>query len=453
LAFGRNPVRGGHPWRLAVGDAGSLITIWNLDKNLPSAFCRESKHEVHSLAFSPDGVLLASAGRDKAKLWDVATGSLLLDLANRNTMQAVSFSPDGKHLAVSSIPMWEKKAEPDRGGVDIWELQNSRGIQTLRGLSGNIASVYFSRDDRLIAALSHDWQLGVWDVVSGRLQYIMEVPKGRWIDNFALAFNKNTSQLACCTGRAARLYDLSTGEQLREWSLPAGLNDHLAFHPSGKLLLFRNENAEQEIQPAWSNSKYNVCRIRDLFGQEFAKPIAEIRDFSSGIKGGNISPDGNQYYVNGLTTGLDGPMGMIKAFNGITGKELWSLPFDHNTSDGRTTVDPNGGRFVSCYTKLHTNMLVEAASGKIIEIREDEKTNQSEFPGQKYWRGVSTHYLYRDKSLSPLVKFDLEIKRDDLGWVFNSSQTQFAWGNEDGTVMVVDISDVQRRLAEIGLGW
>ena len=34
-------------------------------------------------AFSPDGTTLASAGRMEAKLWDVPTGKLLLNLPHR----------------------------------------------------------------------------------------------------------------------------------------------------------------------------------------------------------------------------------------------------------------------------------------------------------------------------------------------------------------------------------
>src|ERR1051325_27064 len=56
---------------------------------------------VKTIAFSPDGKLLASAGADNTvKLWDVASGKELRSLyGHSNEISAVAFSGDGKLLA------------------------------------------------------------------------------------------------------------------------------------------------------------------------------------------------------------------------------------------------------------------------------------------------------------------------------------------------------------------
>ena len=80
---------------------------WDLARRVILAHCRGSSSGVQSVSFSSDGVTLASAGRMEAKVWDAATGRLLLNLiprpTDRNHMTQVAFSPDGSRLAVGSF--------------------------------------------------------------------------------------------------------------------------------------------------------------------------------------------------------------------------------------------------------------------------------------------------------------------------------------------------------------
>src|SRR5439155_10039536 len=101
LAFGpdcrRQEKDGGPPWLLAAGDAGSTVTIWDLRARAPLTFCRSSHHDVHAVAFSPDGMTLASGGR-LTKLWDVASGRQLLNFRYGDPEPALAFSPHGQRL-------------------------------------------------------------------------------------------------------------------------------------------------------------------------------------------------------------------------------------------------------------------------------------------------------------------------------------------------------------------
>ena len=238
LAFGRDSeaTRAGNAkWLLAAGDASGTVAIWDLARGLPRNYCRGPR-PVYCVAFSPDGVTLASAGRGKVRLWDVATGRQLLAITAGNTMHGLTFSPDGRRIAATAI-----RAHSSPGFVRVYDLATGQGVQKLRGLAARVNQIWFSPDDRLLAALSQSWRVAIWDTRSSQLVRTIQMPEGVFTDNADLAFSPDRKSLVFSAGDRVTQWSLSSGKLEAEWHVPQGLADKVRFHRSGKLLLTRVE--------------------------------------------------------------------------------------------------------------------------------------------------------------------------------------------------------------------
>jgi serine/threonine protein kinase/WD40 repeat protein len=464
LAFTRDPVRrhkdgrAASGWLLAAGEAGGGITIWDVERNVPRTQCLGSHHDVYSVAFSSDGTLLASCGRQAPRLWDVATGRLLLSLRLQNTYSDIAFSPDGQFLAASALRVFGHS-----GGVEMYHLDYGRGLQVMRGLRGQIAHVYLSPDDRYLAALSHDWQVGVWDLKAGQLLHVFEAPVGPWADNAALAFSAE-GRLACASWREAVLWDVATGREVRRWKdLPPGLVNKLAFHATGKLLLFREETEDMKHSPdssAHPKDHPRVCRIRDLFAKDPNEPLAVLRDLNWHVFGMVSPSDGSYFVVTGIHVSGDKRESQVIVYDGITGKRLWKPEYDGSSGqEVGLTLDSTGKLLGLRLTSEPRMALVEMPAGTARGFLADLGVLG---PGAEWWvttppgdssgRGFGLK-LHRRAEDHALVTLGGDILAGSVFPVFNPKGTHITWGNADGTVTVCDIQGVRQRLAAMELGW
>ncbi|MGK7926668.1 MAG: WD40 repeat domain-containing protein [Spirulina sp.] len=185
---------------------------------------------VMSLAFSPDGQILASGGSQidaSIYIWNPNSGRRL----KRNRLQngrvtAIAIAAEGELIVSSS----------DVAGVSLWEWQNRRRNENERWILGhkhNILSLTISPDNQVLITGGLDG-IRLWNLRGMKPLYTLV----RFELVTALALHPNGYILVSGTqGGNLKLWDLKTGENLREIEAHDDTINTLAFTPDGRTLI------------------------------------------------------------------------------------------------------------------------------------------------------------------------------------------------------------------------
>jgi WD40 repeat protein len=184
---------------------------------------------VYRLAFSPDGKMVAT-GVGEIVLFDTATGKELRRMpGHTDNADALAFSPGGKLLASIGA-----------GKAVLWNVATGKEVRTFPGQQ--FGALAFAPDGKLLATTSSERRKGgtvhLWDVATGMELQRLRQPGGSF---GAVAFAPDGRSVA--TGdrqnreHTVHLWEISTGKMRREWKGHFGRIWAVAFAPDGKRLL------------------------------------------------------------------------------------------------------------------------------------------------------------------------------------------------------------------------
>jgi WD40 repeat protein len=275
---------------------------------------------LRSLAFSPDGSALASAGGNAEdfdiRLWDVASGEQLQTFqGHTGIVWMVAFSPDGSKLASASSD----------STVKIWDWVNGTQIQSL-DFPNEMISVGFSPESQTLAAGGvEQWpDAAIWTYSVSNWQRVLKLAEFWNIPDLVYSPDGNL------------IFGGGTSRNVRVWRTSDGAELHTLYH-SGQVtsLDLSADGATLAIGLCEASDANSQCTRGAVWLWDWQNEVVvrKLSDFSTWVTAVAYTPDGSMLIAGSRD-------GTLKAYSTADFSILHD--FSSPGGDGIFAISPDG---------------------------------------------------------------------------------------------------------------
>jgi WD40 repeat protein/predicted Ser/Thr protein kinase len=264
-------------YSVAFSPDGKVLAVAGLDEGFVEVWDVVGRHRIktlqkdqgHLVAFSPQGNLLATDAGNQIQLWRPGTWDPVRPLSVVGGVQVLKFAPDGKRLACLSYP----------GKVTVWEVDQWTVVRTIpdvRLLGTHGGALDFAPDGRTLVLGGADPRLWTVDLAGGDTKF--DIPEAHPEPIMSVAWLPDGSVVAGGSGYNGgpiQLRDAASGKLLGELKGHTSWICELVFSTDGRWLY--SAGADQTI------------RIWDV---EHRRPLSTLQGSTDEVYGLAVSPDG-----------------------------------------------------------------------------------------------------------------------------------------------------------------
>lgn len=302
-----------------VSATAALITIMPklTQPNPPEAY--RVPVPVTSVAFSPDGSLIATSGYREVVLWNAVDGQLVRRITNlAERPHDIEFTANGEQLAVAA-------GTPGQlGEVKLFKVADGTLVRDLFTTDDEVFSVAFSPDGTKIAATCADRSVRVHDLATGnRLVFIED--HADWVMD--LAWSPDGTQFATASrDKTSKVFNSKTGEAVATFNSHAEPVYSVGFLPDGK-----------QVVSAGRDKRLRIWNVAD------AKQVREIGGYGGEVFRVIVTADGHS-----LSTSSDKQVRLHNLANGqqvraFAGHNDWVYSVAHHLGAKRVVSGGHDG--------------------------------------------------------------------------------------------------------------